>query len=84
LNALVAAKKDFTQIALAVVQQATGEAPNKSRKLVATKASGKLGGKARMAQLTDEQRHELAMKGVLARKAPTSFKVGATRVTKKT
>lgn len=80
----MAAKKDFTQIALAVVQQATGAVPKKTRKLVATKASGKLGGTARMAKLTDDQRRELAMKGVLARKAPTSFKVGATRVTKKT
>lgn len=75
-------KKDFTQIALAVVQQATGEAPKRSRKLEATKASGRLGGTARMSQLTDEQRRELAMKGVEARRPPASSSAGGGKVTK--
>ena len=78
----MATKKDFTQVALDVVRQATGEAPKKTRKQVATQASGKLGGKARMARLSDEQRHELAMKGVVARKAPASSKTGASKVAK--
>jgi hypothetical protein len=64
------------------VQQATGEAPKPTPKQIAAKTSGKLGGAARMARLTEAQRHELAIKGVLARKAPASPKAGAPKVAK--
>jgi hypothetical protein len=71
-------RQDFTQVAFAVVQQATGEAAPPS--LTASQKAGRKGGKARMAVLTDEERHELAMRGVEAReqkkKAP-AIKTGA-------
>lgn len=67
-------KKDFTQVALAVVQQATGEAPKqRSAKQDAGRKGGLVGGKKRMQGLTDAQRAELSAKGVAARKkAPTT------------
>lgn len=71
----MAAKKDFTQIAFAVVQQATGEAQKKkiSARQAAGRKGGLAGGKSRMAALTPEQKIVLAAKGVAARKkAPTS------------
>jgi hypothetical protein len=70
-------KKDFTQVAFAVVQQASGEAPKKTRKLVATKASGRLGGAARMSQLDEAERKALSAKGVAARKRAPATKTGA-------
>lgn len=63
------ARKDFTQIALAVVQQATGElaAPAPTPKQRAARKGGLKGGKGRMAALTEEQRRELAEKAARAR-----------------
>jgi len=62
-------RRDFTQVAFAIVQEATGEAP--SSKLTGKKADsskgGKKGGKTRMEQLTEEQRKELAKKAADAR-----------------
>lgn len=65
------AKKDFTQVAFAVFEQAVGVVPKKapSAKQVAGRKGGLAGGKTRMANLTEAQKHELAMKGVAARKA---------------
>jgi hypothetical protein len=59
-------KLDFTQVALRVVQQAAGDLP----KLEAPKqkAKGKAtGGAKRMADMTPEQRQELAQKAAAAR-----------------
>ncbi len=59
-------KLDFSQVAFNVVQQATGEAP----KVAAPKqkATGKAtGGAKRMADMTAEQRKELALKAAGAR-----------------
>jgi len=55
-------RRDFTQVAFAIVQEATGEAP--STKLTGKKADsskgGKKGGKARADKLTPKQRSEIA------------------------
>ena len=59
-------KKDFSQVAFNVVQQAIGEAP----KVAAPKhkAIGKAtGGAKRMADMTVEERRELALKAAGAR-----------------
>lgn len=57
-------RRDFTQVAFAIVQEATGEAP--STKLTGKKADsskgGKRGGTARAEKLTPEQRSEIAKK----------------------
>ena len=62
-------RRDFTQVAFAIVQEATGDAP--STKLTGKKADsskgGKKGGKARMDSLTKEQRSELAKQAADAR-----------------
>lgn len=62
-------RRDFTQIAFAVVQEAIGEAP--SSKLTGKKADsskgGLKGGKARAEKLTPEQRSEIAKKAAKAR-----------------
>ena len=62
-------RRDFTQVAFNVVQQATGEAP--STKLTGKKADsrkgGLAGGKARAEKLTPEQRSEIAKKAAKAR-----------------
>lgn len=74
-------KKDFTQVAFAVVQQATGEAPAKkapTAKQLAGRKGGLKGGKARMDALTTEQRTALALKGVAARKKAPAGEAGAT------
>jgi hypothetical protein len=75
----MATKKDFTQIAFAVVQQATGEAPKpvKTAKQMAGAKGGLKGGKARMDKLTEAERHELAMKGVAAKKRAPAKRAGA-------
>jgi hypothetical protein len=73
----MATKKDFTQIAYAVVQQATGGAPVKTAKQVAGRKGGLAGGKKRMEALNQAQRVELAMKGVAARKKAPAGKAGA-------
>ena len=56
------AKKDFTQVAFAVVQRATGEvvAPAPSKKQESARKAGLVGGPARAAKLTAEQRAEIA------------------------
>ena len=56
-------RKDFTQVAFAVVQQATGEAepePELTGKKADSSKGGKKGGKARAEKLTPEQRSEIA------------------------
>jgi hypothetical protein len=69
-------KKDFTQVAFAVFQQAVGEAePVKapSPKQEAGRKGGLKGGAKRMESMTPEQRKELALKAAGARwtkKAP--------------
>ena len=62
-------KKDFSQIAFSVVQQATREVPKPklNAKQEAGRKGGTVGGKKRMAALTPEQRAELSAKGILAR-----------------
>lgn len=63
-------KKDFTQVAFDVVQQATGEAPKppaKTAKQVAGAKGGKKGGHSRMTSMTEEERRELALKAAGAR-----------------
>ncbi len=74
-------KKDFTQVAFDVVQQATGEAPKPSLTLKqeAGRKGGLKGGASRMAQMTDEEKREMALKAAGARwnkNAPAS-KTGA-------
>lgn len=63
------ARKDFTQIALDVVRQATGETtkPAPTPKQVATSKGGVKGGAMRAARLTPEQRAEIARVAAQAR-----------------
>lgn len=78
-------KKDFSQIAFDVVQRATGEAPKTpepTAKQEAGRKGGLKGGKARMDQLTAEQKRELAMRGVAGRKNAPADKAGASQVKK--
>lgn len=76
-------KKDFSQVAFDVVQQATGEKPKppaKTAKQEAGRKGGLKGGAARMADMTEEQRRELALKAAGARwnkNAPDSDASGA-------
>lgn len=62
-------RRDFTQVAFNVVQQATGDAA--STKLTGKKADsrkgGLKGGKTRMGKLTDAERSELARQAANAR-----------------
>lgn len=63
-------RRDFTQVAFAVVQQATGEAepePELTGKKADSSKGGKKGGKSRMEKLTNEQRSELAKQAANAR-----------------
>ena len=62
-------KKDFTQVAFAVVQQATGAAPRptKTMRQVNSAKGGLKGGASRMAALSDTERTELAKKAAKAR-----------------
>lgn len=65
-------KKDFSQVAFDVVQQATGEAPKpqvKTAKQEAGRKGGLKGGKSRMASLTPEQRSELGKQARESRQA---------------
>jgi hypothetical protein len=80
-------KKDFSQIAFAVVQQATGEAPKltTSPKQEAGRKGGLKGGAKRMDSMTAEQRKELALKAAGARwskTAPSPNGTGAGKATK--
>lgn len=62
-------RRDFTQVAFAIVQEAIGEAP--SSKLTGKKADsskgGLKGGKARADKLTPEERSEIAKKAAQTR-----------------
>ena len=63
-------RKDFTQIAFDVVQQATGEAERKTEltgKKAVSRKGGLKGGMARAAKLTPEQRSEIARFAAQAR-----------------
>ncbi len=63
-------RKDFTQVAFAVVQQATGEAgpePELTGKKADSSKGGKKGGKARADKLTPEERSEIAKKAAAKR-----------------
>lgn len=62
-------KKDFTQVAFAVFQQAVGEVPKKapSPKQEAGRKGGLKGGAKRMADMTPEERKKLALKAAGAR-----------------
>jgi hypothetical protein len=63
-------RRDFTQVALAVVQQATGEiepTPELTGKKADSRKGGLKGGKARTEKLTPEERSEIAKKGALVR-----------------
>lgn len=81
-------KLDVNQFAKSIVDQATGDEPKKkpaTAKRLAGQKGGLKGGKTRMSMLTDELRHELALKGVAARKAkaPAGLEsAGAGKVTK--
>ena len=62
-------RKDFTQTALGVVQQATGEvtAPVPSKKQESGRKGGIVGGKSRALKLSQEQRTEIAKVAASAR-----------------
>ena len=63
-------RKDFSQIAFDIVQQATGEAvptPDLTGKKGDSRKGGLKGGKTRMEKLTKEQRSELAKHAAQAR-----------------
>lgn len=62
-------RKDFTQVALAVVQQATSEVstPEPSKKQESGRKGGLKGGSGRAATLTPEQRSVIARTAATAR-----------------
>jgi hypothetical protein len=62
-------RKDFTQIAFDVVQQATGAVvrPPESLKVKASRKGGIKGGASRAKTLTPKQRSEIARKAAAAR-----------------
>lgn len=62
-------RKDFTQTALAVVRQATGEAQTEkpSERQVSGRKGGIVGGAARASKLTPEQRADIARLAAQAR-----------------
>ena len=63
-------KKDFTETAFSVFQQAIGEEekkPELSGKKLDSSKGGKKGGKARADKLTPEQRSEIAKKAAQTR-----------------
>ena len=70
LSLLMATKKDFTQVAFAVVQQATGAAlrpaPMTERQ-AASRKGGKTGGVSRAESLTPERRSAIAKKAAAVR-----------------
>ena len=63
------AKKDFSQIAFSVVQQATGEAPKPVTTLRQenSRKGGLKGGAKRMADLSDTERSDLGKKAAKTR-----------------
>lgn len=62
-------RKDFTQIAFDVAQQATSEVvkPEESAKAIAGRKGGLKGGKARVTALSPDQRFKIAKKAASAR-----------------
>jgi hypothetical protein len=63
-------RKDFTQVAFNIVQQATGEiepTPELTGKKADSSKGGKKGGKARADKLTPEQRSDIAKKAATVR-----------------
>lgn len=63
-------RRDFSQIAFDIVQQATGEVeptPDLTGKKADSRKGGLAGGKARADKLTPEQRSEIAKKAAKAR-----------------
>ena len=76
-------RKDFTQVAFGVVQQATGEVPPIKKPLAGKRADsqkgGLRGGKSRMEAMTPEQKAELGRKAAAARwgKTAPAVKAGA-------
>lgn len=68
-------RKDFTQVAFAIAQQATGEAeptPELTGKKADSRKGGLKGGKARAEALTPEERSEIAKNAAAKRwKKPT-------------
>lgn len=63
-------RRDFTQVAFAIVQQATGEVeptPKLTGKKADSSKGGLKGGKARAEALTPEERSEIAKKAAKAR-----------------
>lgn len=80
-------KKDFTQVAFAVFQEATGAVPKKAPnpKQEAGRKGGLKGGAKRMAALTEAERKELALKAAGARwtkAAPGPSETGAGKQSK--
>jgi hypothetical protein len=63
-------RKDFTQVAFNIVQQATGEAapmPGLTKAQESGKKGGKIGGVIRAKKLTPQERSEIAKKAARAR-----------------
>lgn len=63
-------RRDFTQIAFDVVQQATGEAERKTEltgKKADSRKGGLVGGKARAEKLSSEKKSEIAKKAAKSR-----------------
>ena len=63
-------RRDFSQIAFDIVQQATGEVeppPELTGKKADSRKGGLVGGKARAGKLTPEQRSEIAKKAAQTR-----------------
>lgn len=63
-------RRDFTQVAFAVAQIVTGDAPKPeplSGKKADSSKGGKIGGKTRAEALTPEQRSEIAKKAAKTR-----------------
>jgi hypothetical protein len=73
----MATKKDFTQVAFAVAQQAAGGAPVKTPKQLAGRKGGLVGGKKRMDAATEEEKARLSAMGVAARKKAPAVQAGA-------
>lgn len=66
----MAARKDFTQIALDVVRKATGDTPAiapPGPKQIAGRKGGLLGGPARAIKMAPQKRKEIAVKAAAAR-----------------
>ena len=73
----ISGKLDLNQLAKRIAAEATKTLPPRLGPQAGASKGGKKGGKTRMEALTDEQRHELAMKGVAARKKAPAVQAGA-------